>query len=384
MGAGSPSTILSLNSNGSFVTYGGVTSKTPTFATSSAGASSPFLSLGASAFSSTSSSAVPQIFAWQVVPTGNNTTSPSSNIALLYGSGSAAPAPTGLSVSSTGLINWAPGQTFPITGTGGGTITGITTSSPLTGSGTSGSVALGLDTSALEATLNGVYPQLATANTFAQNQTMNSGLTVGGTANANLVNSTTGYQLGGVAFDSGNSGSQNVSLGYSSSPLETGQFNLGVGPLTLSAVTSGSGNIAAGGGALNANVSGSNNTALGDSALNANQDGNDNVAVGSLFSLNHPSGNENTAIGNQALKFWPAGDDNTALGTLAGYTINGQPGGTNNTFIGYWTKSEGNSALTDAAAIGANAVVGESNALILGGTGGDAGDCWNWHMRDSV
>jgi len=68
-----------------------------------------------------------------------------------------------------GNITFAPGQTFP-GGTGGGTITGITTSSPLTGSGTSGSVALGLNASALETTLNSVYPQLNAQNSFTTHQ----------------------------------------------------------------------------------------------------------------------------------------------------------------------------------------------------------------------
>ena len=62
-------------------------------------------------------------------------------------------------------ITFASGQTFP--GTGAGTITGITTTSPLSGSGTSGSVALSLNTSSLETTLNGVYPQLSGSNTFS-------------------------------------------------------------------------------------------------------------------------------------------------------------------------------------------------------------------------
>jgi hypothetical protein len=74
---------------------------------------------------------------------------------------------TGLYIAPNGQITFAPGQTFPVTGSGGGTITGITTSSPLTGSGTTGSVALGLDTSALETTLNNVYAQLGTGNTFS-------------------------------------------------------------------------------------------------------------------------------------------------------------------------------------------------------------------------
>ncbi len=117
-----------------------------------------------------------QTFNWQVIPTGNNTSTPSSNIALLYSTGSATPAATGFSIAANGKVNWAAGQTFP--GTGTGTITGITTTSPLTGSGTSGSVALGLNQStlvtnitpsmatALEPTYNGLYAQLAVDNTF--------------------------------------------------------------------------------------------------------------------------------------------------------------------------------------------------------------------------
>jgi hypothetical protein len=75
-----------------------------------------------------------------------------------------------------GLVTFAPAQTFP----GNGTITGITTTSPLTGSGSSGSVALGLNTSALETTLNGAYAQLGAQNTFAQNQTFNNAITASG------------------------------------------------------------------------------------------------------------------------------------------------------------------------------------------------------------
>jgi len=73
-----------------------------------------------------------------------------------------------------GNITFASTQVFPIKGTGGGTITGITTSSPLTGSGTDGSVALGLNetklttdiTPALEGAFNSLYAQLGASNTF--------------------------------------------------------------------------------------------------------------------------------------------------------------------------------------------------------------------------
>jgi hypothetical protein len=67
-----------------------------------------------------------------------------------------------------GNITFASTQTFPITGTGGGTITSVATTSPLTGSATSGAVTVGLNTSALETTLNGVYAQLGALDTFSK------------------------------------------------------------------------------------------------------------------------------------------------------------------------------------------------------------------------
>ena len=142
-------------------------------ATSSNPQNSPPLSLRAQGYSSQSGGQlVNQTFQWEAVPVPgtNNTASPSTTLNLLYGSGTnaapATPAATGFSINSDGTLNFAGNQSFPITGTGGGTITGITTSGPLTGSGTSGSVALGLNTSALETTLNQNYAQLLAENLF--------------------------------------------------------------------------------------------------------------------------------------------------------------------------------------------------------------------------
>ncbi len=126
-----------------------INTRTPFTATATSAPSSPQYWFGASAYNSSTSAAVSQNLGWQAVVTGNNTATPSANLVLLSSTGTNPLVPTGMSISAKGLINWAPGQTFPITGTGGGTITGITTSSPLTGSGTSGSVALGLNESTL-------------------------------------------------------------------------------------------------------------------------------------------------------------------------------------------------------------------------------------------
>src|SRR5271165_1196961 len=95
---------------------------------------------------------------------------PAGNVGI----GTATPAAT-LEVNGTGkfdgLVTFAAAQTFP----GTGTIKGITTSSPLTGSGTSGSVALGLNettlvtdiTPSLETTLDPRYARLAVGDIFS-------------------------------------------------------------------------------------------------------------------------------------------------------------------------------------------------------------------------
>ena len=153
----------------------GLISITPTaVATTTYAVDSPLFKLGASAYSSTAAAASAKTYAWQTQVTGNNTPSPTTNLALLFGAGTAAPAATGLSFSSNGNINFSPTQVFPIKGTGGGTITGITTTGPLTGSGTAGSVALGLNqstlvtdiTPALETNFNSVYALLSGGNVF--------------------------------------------------------------------------------------------------------------------------------------------------------------------------------------------------------------------------
>jgi len=98
----------------------------------------------ASVFNSGTSTAVPQKFQWQAEPAGNNTTAASGTMNLLYASGIAAPAETGLKISSKGIFTFAAGQTFPGTGTGSVKSVGLTapatdftvSGSPVTTTGT--------------------------------------------------------------------------------------------------------------------------------------------------------------------------------------------------------------------------------------------------------
>jgi trimeric autotransporter adhesin len=109
-------------------------------ATASAGKSSQPLSLTASAFSSTTSTALNQVFQWQAEAAGNDTSTPSGTLNLLFGEGATKPSATGLSIASNGQVTFATGQTFP------GAITSVglsapssdftVTGSPITTSGT--------------------------------------------------------------------------------------------------------------------------------------------------------------------------------------------------------------------------------------------------------
>jgi hypothetical protein len=125
--------------------------------TASKGFSSRPLDFAASSFNKTSAVPVPQTFQWQAEPANNNTANPSATLTLLYGSGTAAPAETGLRIGPKGVIGFAPGQTFP--GTGAGTITGVTAGTNLSGGGTEGNVTLSLNTANV--------PQLNSANAFS-------------------------------------------------------------------------------------------------------------------------------------------------------------------------------------------------------------------------
>jgi hypothetical protein len=112
-------------------------------ATATAGKNSQPMSFTASAFNSSTATAVSRVFRWQAEPVGNNSAAPSGKLNLLSGSGTASPTETGLSISSKGLITFAAGQTFPST-VGSVTSVGLTapasdftvTGSPVKTSGT--------------------------------------------------------------------------------------------------------------------------------------------------------------------------------------------------------------------------------------------------------
>ena len=167
-GIGTSAPAAPLDVNGATDLRGAVTLFPTAIATTTAGKSSNPLVLSADSYNSSTKAAVSPKFQIQAEAAGNNTAAPAATLNLLYNNGTTT-AETGFAINANGTLHFAKGQTFP----GAGTITGVTAGTGLTGSGTSGGVTLNLDTTKV--------PLLAAANnTFAGNQHIVGGLSVGG------------------------------------------------------------------------------------------------------------------------------------------------------------------------------------------------------------
>jgi hypothetical protein len=385
-------------------------------ATATAGFNSQPMDLAASVFNSGTSTAVNQIFQWQAEPVGNDTSNATGSLNLLFAQGSGKQAETGLHIASNGQITFASGQTFP----GAGTVTSVGSGLGLKGGPITNSGTLAIDTT--------VVPQLNVANTFTANQTVNGTVTattlagngasvtnvnasqLGGfassafaqlaaantftasqTVNGNLsatgVVTGSAFNIGSNLFDYGNLGSQNAFLGFAGNPADSGSDNTAVGVYALAVDTSGSYNTAIGDQAMYCNNGGAYNTATGYFALNCNTTGNDNTASGVRALVDNTTGYNNTASGVQALYDNDVGYNNTASGALA---LNKNTMGHNNTASGYLSGNTADSStiiglnnvaigslsafstgsLSNATAVGAQAEVGQNNALVLGSING--------------
>ncbi len=138
----------------------------------------------------------------------------------------------------------------------------------------------------------------------------------------------------------------------------------------------GDSNTAVGVATLQNNATGYGNSALGLNALYATTTGTDNVGVGAGALQGVSTADGNAALGFSALASTTTGSANTAIGANAGESpnlANANTTGSNNTFLGA-NAGPGTSAEVDnATAIGANATVSESNALVLGASGTNVG-----------
>jgi hypothetical protein len=180
-----------------------------------------------------------------------------------------------------------------------------------------------------------------------------------------VISANSSFKIGGTTFALGNSTLQNAYLGFAGNSTTTGQNNTASGWEALVSNTTGGYNEAAGNIALFFNTTGNFNTADGVQALLSNAVGSENTASGyaALYSNN---GSNNTASGFLALSNNTTGANNTALGSNAGQTADSSKLTANNNSAVGAGSSFSTGTLQNASAIGANAEVASSNAIVLG------------------
>jgi|LakMenEpi03Aug12_release.lakeMendotaPanAssembly.Ray.scaffolds.fasta_scaffold00011_187 hypothetical protein len=198
-----------------------------------------------------------------------------------------------------------------------------------------------------------------------------------------LSANTIGYSntgLGTYALKSNSTGIDNTAIGTYS--LESNTINGGntaIGSGSLQSNTIGYGNTGIGYNSIPSNIDGYVNTGLGIYALHDNVSGYENVSAGHYSLFQNTTGYQNTGIGNQSITSNTTGNINTGIGygALGGNTI-----GLGNTSIGWGSglsNTTGNyntflglgsdcitTNLTNATAVGYNAIVDQNDSMVLG------------------
>jgi hypothetical protein len=138
--------------------------------------------------------------------------------------------------------------------------------------------------------------------------------------------------LGPQTLSSLTSGNDNTAVGFDSLKVVTSAFNnTAVGSYSMFATTTGVSNTAVGMQALYSNVAGGANSAFGAGAL-VNNLASSNTAVGNAALLGNTSGASGTAVGASALLSNTTGSFNTAVGESALFQ---NSTGTHGTAVGY-------------------------------------------------
>ncbi len=180
------------------------------------------------------------------------------------------------------------------------------------------------------------------------------------------INAATGYNLGGTAFAYGSYTNGNAFSGFAGNSTMTGTANVAFGASALIANTSGDYNTAIGDSALQDNTAGHSTAAVGLLSLYQNTTGSYNAAIGNRSLEGNTTGGSNAAVGYQALYDNTTGSNNTGVGIFSGQTIDASAvTGSNTTALGSGA-ALGTGSISNATALGANAVVSVSNALVLG------------------
>lgn len=163
-------------------------------------------------------------------------------------------------------------------------------------------------------------------------------------------------------------GNRTLSPGGGAADLASG--DVAFGPQIMHSLTTGEKNVGMGVQALFAVTSGNENIAYGTSALSTLTTTHENTAIGNQ-ALQVTTGSQNTAVGGAAGVSQTTGSFNVLVGVAAGDTAtpaNANLTGSNNTYVGYESGPSTATQLTNAIALGYRALVGASNATVIGNT----------------
>jgi hypothetical protein len=290
----------------------------------------------------------------------------------------------GYNVGSPAIFDSTHVQAYDNTGIGYQSLHSVTDGALNTAVGASalltdgiGSYNVAVGASALRMNDSGYYNVGIGTDALLSNKTGASNVGVGYDALGSNTTGTGNTAVGFSAITSNTSGSFNTGLGNYTLVTCTGSSNTAVGNNSQYFTSTGSGNTSVGQESLRGNNAGFYNTSIGFQSMFASR-GSYNAAFGPFSLYNNGAGtfnaalgyaamyncsgtSYNTAVGNYSMYYNTSGSENTALGY---FSLWGNTTGNYNTALGYNTSM--NDGLTNATAIGANAVVNASNKVRIG------------------
>jgi hypothetical protein len=210
---------------------------------------------------------------------------------------------------------------------------------------------------------NATFVDLTSAQTVGGDKTFSNNLNVKGLIIGNGANGVaSNTSIGLRSLVSNTTGINNVAIGVDAGYSITGSNNVAIGTATNRNPTEGDNNIAIGNNANYQGTSGSNNISLGLLSYRQGNSGSNNVALGFAALYNEGIGSDNIALGNESNKNGNGASGNITIGSRAGNTITT---GNNNLILGY-DADVSIGSLSNATAIGNEAVVSSSNTIQLG------------------
>ena len=239
-----------------------------------------------------------------------------------------------------------------------------------------GSVNVAIGYNALKDNRSGDDNVAINKGALEKNNDGNNNIAIGTNSINKNINGGYNIAIGQYSLESSIAASQAIAIGYQAMQyfnnggevVNSSNTAIGVYALRGESSTSsntGRGNTAVGYSSMGNNTIGTGNTAFGKNSLLFNSEGDLNTAIGNGSMYNNTQGIRNTSLGYQSLFNNTQGNYNVTVGYGSGFdnTV-----GDRLTLIGYNSDTDGESDLTNATAIGANATVTASNTIQLGNT----------------